>query len=174
MATPYQGKRQTKAWIGLGSNLGNGPLQINQALELLQGEASIRVLRSSPLYNTQAWGVTGQPDFTNAVAELSFESEPLTLLTKLKNIERQMGREPTGRRWGPRLIDLDLLLLDDKILFLPGLTVPHRRMHQRAFVLAPMFDLEPDLVIPARGSVRSCLDRLGRQGVRRLPGENLC
>ena len=173
MVTRHRGGQQTTAWIGLGTNLGDGPLQINKALELLRQEPSIRVLRSSPLYISRPWGVTLQPDFTNAVAELSVECEPLQLLARLKHIEQFMGRDPSVGRWGPRIIDLDLLLLGDTILHLPGLTVPHRRMHQRAFVLLPMFELEPDLSIPARGSVRACLGRIGQQGVARWTGENL-
>jgi 2-amino-4-hydroxy-6-hydroxymethyldihydropteridine diphosphokinase len=92
------------------------------------------------------------------------------LLRELQKIELGMGRERNGRRWGPRCIDLDILLLDDMILHWSGLTVPHPRMHRRAFVLAPLLELEPDLLIPARGRARACLDRLTPRRVEQIAG----
>lgn len=148
------------AWIGLGSNQGDGPQQIKRALELLGRDVSIQVLRTSSLYRTSPWGHTGQADFSNCVAELLVSMEPLQLLDTLMEVENRLGRTRTTRRWGPRCIDLDLLLLGNRILFLPGLTVPHSRMHRRAFVLVPLCELEPGLLIPAKGTVSACLDRL--------------
>jgi 2-amino-4-hydroxy-6-hydroxymethyldihydropteridine diphosphokinase len=166
------GVTQCTAWIGLGSNLGDGPEQFGTALKLLHAQAAISVNRVSPLYRTQPWGRKGQPVFTNGVAELSVKLEPLALLELLKGIELQMGRDPAAERWGPRTIDLDILMLDARILIWPGLRVPHPRMHLRAFVLAPLFDMEPDLVIPARGTVRRFLMRLGDKDIKRLEGES--
>ena len=140
---------------------------------MLNRDPSIEVLRSSAFFRTEPWGFAKQAEFTNAVAELSVQMEPLRLLELLKKIEVGMGRKPGSRRWGPRSIDLDILLLDERILFLPELTVPHPRMHRRAFVLIPLYDLEPGLVIPARGSLKTFINRLSDKGVSRLPDENL-
>ncbi len=165
MAAGVQHKRLNEsgggtAWIGLGSNQGDGPQQIKRALELLGQEFSIQVLRTSSLYRTSPWGHAGQADYSNCVAELSVAMEPVQLLETLMEVEHRLGRTRNGRRWGPRCIDLDLLLLENRILFLPGLTVPHPRMHRRAFVLVPLCELEPGLLIPGKGTVRACLDRL--------------
>lgn len=156
-----------KAWLGLGSNIGDGASNIRRALELLEEKGAVSVLRQSSLYASEPWGFQDQPDYTNAVAEIEFSMAPEELLGILKGVEKQMGRRET-RKWGPRLIDLDLLMVGDLILFRPGLTVPHPRMHCRAFVLVPLAELEPELLIPAKGRVRSCLARLGDQGIRRL------
>lgn len=148
------------AWIGLGSNLGDGTRLTKRALELLGQDDSIQVLRTSSLYRTSPWGHAAQPDYINSVAELSVSMEPLQLLETLMEVEQRLGRTRSGRRWGPRCMDLDVLLLENRILFLPGLAVPHPRMHRRAFVLVPLCELEPGLLIPGRGTVRACLDRL--------------
>jgi 2-amino-4-hydroxy-6-hydroxymethyldihydropteridine diphosphokinase len=153
-------------WLGLGSNLGDGRQQIQQALdELIKESPSTRLLRVSSFYRTRPWGIKDQPAFTNAVAEISTDVEPLQLLKSLQDVEKTLGRNRQEKRWGPRCIDMDLLLWGDSILFLPGLTVPHPRMEKRAFVLIPLIELEPGLVIPATGSVQSCLARLPDQGV---------
>lgn len=149
-----------RAWVGLGSNLGNGRKQLEHALRLLNQYPSIEVLRTSSLYRTKPWGVLDQNHFTNAVAELTVNCGAAELLSILKKVELDMGRDPDGRRWGPRQIDLDILLFDGKILHWVNLTVPHPRMHKRAFVLVPLYELEPELMIPSRGTVRSCLARL--------------
>jgi 2-amino-4-hydroxy-6-hydroxymethyldihydropteridine diphosphokinase len=161
---------QSIAWIGLGSNIGDGQQQISHALKLLDNEHSVTVLRCSDFFCSSPMGVTGQRDYTNAVAEIECSCSPEQLFILTQRIENQMGRKRNGPRWGPRTIDLDILLYDSRILHLPNLTIPHPRMHKRAFVLIPIYDLEPDLLIPARGSVRSFLARLEDQGVRRLKG----
>jgi 2-amino-4-hydroxy-6-hydroxymethyldihydropteridine diphosphokinase len=157
-----------KAWIGLGSNIGDGPAEIKRALGALAAHPSMALLRRSPVYRTAPWGVRDQADFHNAVAEVNTELEPLPLLAALQQMEARLGRKPARGRWQPRRIDLDLLLLEDRIYFLPGLTVPHPRMHRRAFVLAPLAAIEPSLVIPGRGTVQSCLSRLAPQGIERV------
>ena len=159
---------QSTVWIGLGSNEGEGREQIDRALAKLEALTSVSVSRVSSYYRTRPWGLSEQREFTNAVAEISVNIGARQLLRELKTIEETMGRKRGGQRWGPRCIDLDLLLMDQKILFLPALTIPHPRMHLRAFVLIPIFELEPDLLIPARGSVRSCLARIEDQGVSLL------
>ena len=168
MTTPRQGG-DTIAWIGLGSNIGDGSLQIRQSLEELQRASSgTTVLRVSSFYRSRPLGMTRQASFTNAVCEVRTSEQPLAFLRILQDVESRLGRERNGRRWGPRCIDMDLLLWGEMIYFLPGLTVPHPRMHKRAFVLIPLSELEPGLEIPAKGSVRSCLERLPDQGVSSL------
>lgn len=153
----------------MGSNLGKGDSQILQALDELQRVSpSTRILRVSSFYRTEPWGVKDQPAFTNSVAEVSTDAEPLEFLKDLQRVEHALGRKRKGKRWGPRCIDMDLLLWNHSILFLPGLTIPHPRMHKRAFVLVPLHELEPSIVIPAKGPVHSCLARLSEQGVTRM------
>ena len=152
-------------WIGLGSNQGDSTAVINEALRLLADHPDMRLLRVSNLYRSAPWGDPDQPDFTNAVAELSTAAEPRALLHHLQAIERRLGRVRSGRRWGPRTIDLDILLAGERIYHLPGLTVPHRRMHRRRFVLEPLAALEPNLLIPGKGKVGSLLACLADQVV---------
>jgi 2-amino-4-hydroxy-6-hydroxymethyldihydropteridine diphosphokinase len=156
----------TQAWLSLGSNLGDSQLAIRNSLDLLNKSSVIHVLRLSSLYVTKPWGFADQPDFLNAVAEITVSIDAVSLLNELKKIEQIMGRNHKERRWGPRIIDLDLLLFAEQILYRPGLTVPHPRMHRRRFVLEPLFELEPDLMIPSRGTVRNCLQRLNDAAIQ--------
>ena len=155
-------------WIGLGSNVGDSRQHIASAVTRLGDLPGTELLQCSSCYCSPPWGFTEQRDFTNAVALLHSELEPGQMLTSLKAVETVLGREPGGRRWGPRMIDLDLLLADDLIIHRAGLEVPHPRMHRRAFVLVPLAELAPDLIIPARGRLQYLLARLPRQAVRRL------
>lgn len=158
-------RQPVRAWIGLGSNIGDGRAEIARALQRLAQQPELRLCRQSSLYRTAAWGEPDQPDFYNAVAELETSLEPRALLDLLLEIETALGRVRNGRRWGPRRIDLDLLLLGDTQLTGPGLNLPHPRMHLRAFVLVPLAELEPGLLIPGRGSVRRCLEQVENQRV---------
>lgn len=155
-----------KAWIGLGGNLRGTRQRLAEALERLDGMDEIEVGAVSSLYRTPPWGDTDQPDFLNAVAQLRTPLAPRPLLERLLATERTLGRQrEKGRRWGPRVIDLDLLLhgvgryKDDVV------EVPHPRLHERAFALAPLAELDEELAIPGRGTVRDCLASLGRAGV---------
>ena len=126
-------------------------------------------------YWTEPVGDAGQPEFLNAVAELETSLEPLELLAELQRIEVDHGRvRDAERRWGPRTLDLDLLLYDHAVLRLPGLVVPHPRMSQRAFVLVPLADLAPALQVPAQGRVSDLLARLDLSGVRRADCPDDC
>ena len=116
-----------------------------------------RLKQVSPAYRTQAWGVVDQPDFINAVVAVDTTQNPRQLLENLLKIERELGRTRNGLRWGPRLIDLDLLVFSDLQLNEPDLVVPHPRLQQRAFVLAPLNDLSPALQVPGRGTVGELL-----------------
>lgn len=157
-----------RAFVGLGSNLGDGPAMVRAALTELDRQDSIQVVRVSSLYRTAAWGCTDQPDFTNAVAELETGLGAEHLLAVLLDIELRLGRERNSMRWSPRIIDIDLLCCGQCVSSRPDLELPHPRMHLRAFVLVPLLELDPHLVIPGIGSVQTCLDRLEAQDLRRL------
>jgi 2-amino-4-hydroxy-6-hydroxymethyldihydropteridine diphosphokinase len=158
-----------RAFIGLGSNLGDGPGLIAAALAALQRQPHVRVLRVSSLYRTAAWGATGQPDFTNAVAELATTLEPESLLSVLLEAESSLGRERSALRWGPRTIDIDLLCCGQCRVHTAALQLPHPRMHLRAFVLVPLLELEPEWVIAGIGPARECLEALEFQAISRMP-----
>jgi len=153
------------AWVGLGGNRDDTGMLLRATLSLLDAGNGVSVSRSSRLYLSPPWGVADQPDFINAVAELDTELEPEGLLGFLLRIEKQLGRERNGQRWGPRCIDLDLLTYEDRILKSELLELPHPRMHKRAFVLVPILELEPDFVIPGLGNARQCLTGLSRREV---------
>lgn len=148
------------AWIGLGSNQGQTATNLLSALRALDRLPRTRVLQVSDAYRTPPWGVTDQDDFLNAVVELETDLTPDDLLTALLRIEASLGRVRTGPRWGPRLLDLDLLVFDDHVLDTPRLTLPHPRLQERAFVLVPLDQLAPELVIPGLGCVRELLEAL--------------
>jgi 2-amino-4-hydroxy-6-hydroxymethyldihydropteridine diphosphokinase len=127
----------------------------------------VAVLESSPVYETQPWGVTDQPTFLNMVIKGKTSLRPQELLQHLKRLETQLGRLPSIR-YGPRLIDIDLLFYDDILLNTPQLTVPHPNLHERAFVLVPLADLAPELVHPVFGkTVRQLLAEVDATGVER-------
>jgi 2-amino-4-hydroxy-6-hydroxymethyldihydropteridine diphosphokinase len=144
----------TLAYVGLGANLGDREATIRRAVELLGAQ------RVSKLRETEPWGYADQPRFVNGVAELETDEGPRALLDRLLEIERRLGRMRKGPRYGPRTIDLDLLLYGDLELDEPGLTVPHPRLHEREFVLEPLAELAPELVVPGRGPLKALLSRL--------------
>ena len=162
-----------KAWLGLGSNQQQPMDQLTEALGRLTETKGIGILRTSSFYRTPPWGDEQQDDFINAVVQIETSLEPLNLLGELKTIENLMGRKRSGRRWGPRLIDIDLLLYGDQQLYMDELEVPHPRMHERAFVLIPLAELDPELDIPGRGSVENLLQQVDCSGIKRLENDNL-
>lgn len=139
-----------EVFIGLGANLGDARAQLGAGRRGLEGLAGYRPLAVSSLYRTAPVGVTDQPAFLNAVARGMFEGEPLALLDALLAIEAGQGRE-RRQRWGPRTLDLDLLLFGDQVITHERLTTPHPEMHRRAFVLVPLMELAPELVLPVWG-----------------------
>jgi len=141
----------TLAYVGLGANLGDREASIRRAAEL------IGATRLSPVIETEPWGYADQPRFLNAVAEIETDLAPRALLDRLLEVERELGRERTGPRYGPRTIDLDLLLYGDERVDEPGLQVPHPRLHERAFALAPLAALVPERKIPGNGTVQEAL-----------------
>ena len=144
----------TLGYVALGANLGDREASIRRAAELIGAQ------RLSTIIETPPWGVTDQPDFLNAVAELETDLGPRPLLERLLEVERELGRVRGGRRWGPRTIDLDLLVLGDETSDTPALQLPHPRLHERLFVLVPLAELAPALVIPGRGPVADLLSKL--------------
>lgn len=142
----------TIAYIGLGSNLGERQANITTALKLLHYPPAVQVLRVAPLYSTAPVGDTDQDWFLNTVAEVKTLLSPLELLKTLLAIENQLGRIRT-RRWGPRNIDLDLLLYGNTTMDTTQLTLPHPRMTERAFVMVPLADLNPTLMMPGNIAV---------------------
>ena len=144
----------TRAYVGLGSNLGDREATIRAALAALPGVVAVSTLRE-----TDPVGVTDQPAFLNGAAALETELSPQELLEALLAVERELGRE-RRERWGPRTIDLDLLLYGGESVDEPGLTVPHPSLHERRFVLEPLAELDPELVVPGRGRVRDLLAEL--------------
>ncbi len=156
------------AWLGLGSNQQHPVTQLQNALGGLDDVDGIEVLETSSFYRTPPWGDTQQSDFINAVVRIKTSFEPLPLLQELQAIENIMGRRRTGQRWGPRLIDIDLLLYGDLSMQSNELVLPHPRMYQRAFVLLPMSELNAKLEIPGCGVVGSLLQELDCGGIVRL------
>ena len=144
----------TVAYVGLGANLGDREGTIRAAVAQLPGVVAV-----SPLRETDPVGVTDQPQFLNGVAALEIELTPRELLDVLLTVERRLGRD-RGERWGPRTIDLDLLLYGDEVIDEDGLTVPHPRLRERRFVLEPLADLAPKLVVPGLGGVEELLAEL--------------
>jgi len=157
-----------RAWVGLGSNLGDPTQQLGAALDAMSSTPGIAVLARSSLYRTKAWGDQRQPDFLNAVVALHVTIDANQLLDALLEIELMLGRTRDTRRWGPRTIDLDLLLFDDCVLDSERLVLPHPRMHERAFVLVPLLELCGDIDIPGHGAASACLERIGTEEVERL------
>ena len=139
-----------RAFVGLGSNLGDREAQIRLALEALRQVAETRVVRVSSIYDTEPVGEPNQPNFLNAVALIDTQLSARQLLWNLQLIERRLGRVRT-QHWGPRTIDLDLLLFGDLVLDEPDLKIPHPELTRRAFVLVPLVELDPLLVHPESG-----------------------
>ena len=144
----------TSPWIaiglGLGGNLGDPPAMIERALRCLAERGHVRVGRVSSLYRTKPWGPVAQADFGNACALAVTDLAPAALLAEIKAIEALLGRE-SGERWGPRAIDIDILFYGETSCDLPDLVIPHASLFERAFVLVPLAEIAPDLVIAGRG-----------------------
>lgn len=149
--------------VGLGGNVGDAAAILRRALVDLDGLPQSRLLRASRLYATPAWGVRDQPDFVNAVAEIETALAPHMLLRELLALERQSGRQRAddgSDRWGPRTLDLDILLYGEARIDTADLRVPHPHLHERAFALVPLTELAPDIVIPGAGPASAALAAL--------------
>lgn len=149
------------AYLSLGTNLGDRLGHLREAARLLH-QRGVRLLRASSVYETAAVGMTDQPPFLNAVLEVETDLSPSELLEVAHSVERTLGRQRSVR-WGPRTLDIDILLYDNRKIDLPDLQVPHPRMHQRRFVLLPLLELQPDAVIPGAGPAAECLRQIDPQ-----------
>ena len=149
-----------RAFVGLGANLGPKEVTLLRAVDLLGAEPGVDVLALSRLRETDPVGKVDQPQFLNAAVAVETTLAPRELLDALLRIERELGRTRDGERFGPRTIDLDLLLYADDVVDEPGLRVPHPRLHERRFALEPLAELQPDAEIPGRGPVSELLARL--------------
>jgi 2-amino-4-hydroxy-6-hydroxymethyldihydropteridine diphosphokinase len=147
----------TLAYVGLGSNLGDREQLIRRAADLIGAR------RLSSVIETDPWGYENQPRFLNAAAQIDTPLTARQLLVHLLDVERRLGRERIGPRWGPRCIDLDILLYGDETIDEPGLVVPHPRLVEREFALRPLAELVPSLKIPGNGTVQEALSGLQSQ-----------
>ena len=161
-------RRWVPAYVALGSNLDDPREQVERAMTALAGLPDTRLVLRSSLYRTRPFGPVEQPDFVNAAAGLLTRLEPAELLAQLKALEAQLGRERPVVRWGPRRIDLDLLVHGEARIAEPGLEVPHPGIAERAFVLVPLAEFAPDLGVPGRGRVRDLLARVDSADLERL------
>jgi 2-amino-4-hydroxy-6-hydroxymethyldihydropteridine diphosphokinase len=151
----------TRAYVGLGSNLGDRESTIRSAVAELRAAAGVEVVAVSTLIDTEPVGLVDQPRFLNGVAALETVLPAATLLELLLAVEGHFGRDRTAvPAQGPRTLDLDLLLYGDAEIDEPGLRIPHPRLHERAFVLGPLVELEPDLEVPGKGSIQTLLGGL--------------
>jgi len=156
------------AYIGLGSNLQDPKAQVLRACAALGALAATRLVRVSPLYRSKPFGPVPQPDFINAVAGVLTQLDSRKLLGELQAVEKAFGRPAQREHWGPRVIDLDLLVYGRERREEPGLTLPHRGIVERNFVLYPLRDLAPDLDVPGLGRVAELKERLTSAGLERL------
>jgi 2-amino-4-hydroxy-6-hydroxymethyldihydropteridine diphosphokinase len=147
------------AYIGLGANLGDREATLRRAIGLLSEEAEVRLVAVSSLRETEPVGVVDQPRFLNGAVAVETTLPPWELLETMLRLERQLGRV-RGERWGPRTIDLDLLLYGEEVVDEPGLRVPHPHLHERRFALEPLAELDPALGVPGQGPVSQLLASL--------------
>lgn len=143
------------AYLGLGSNTGNKLLNVKQAIELINELPETNVIARAPLYRSEPWGFKPQDWFVNTVIAVATRLTPLQLLKEIKSIEKQLGRKPTSLRWGPRIIDIDILLFGQKVIDSPELKVPHQYLTERLFFLKPLLDIAPAAVLPTTGELLS-------------------
>jgi len=151
-------------YLALGTNLGSRENNLRTAINGISPE--VCVINRSPIYETPPWGYTEQPYFLNQVISGKTNLSPQTLLSRLKELEMKMGRL-TGIRYGPRIIDIDILFYDDQILKVTGLEIPHPRVHERAFVLVPLLDIAPGLLHPILGkTISELIKQVDTSGIK--------
>jgi 2-amino-4-hydroxy-6-hydroxymethyldihydropteridine diphosphokinase len=156
------------AYIGLGSNLADPVAQINKARAACGALAGVKEAAFSGLYRSPPMGPKDQPDYVNAVMAVATDLSPIELLHALQGIERKQGRVRTGERWGARTLDLDLLIYGDRRIEQTDLTVPHPGIADRAFVLYPLYEIAPDLVVPGKGPLVNLIASCPLDGLKRI------
>lgn len=156
-------------FIGLGSNLSDPAQQLHDAVLAMHQLDEVNVVNVSSCYGSKPMGPSDQPDYVNAVAALTTTLSCLDLLRALQNIELQQGRVRKNERWGARTLDLDILLYGDEIINEPDLIVPHYGMKEREFVIYPLHELMPRLVLPCSTSVQALYEKIPGNGIKRLP-----
>lgn len=157
-----------QVFIGIGSNLSDPERQVSTAIEQLKQIPQSAFCLASSLYQSRPMGPQEQPDYINAVAMIQTSLGSLALLDVLQKIEQEHGRVRTGQHWGPRTLDLDILLYGDKVIDSPRLTVPHPGLHERAFVLYPLYEIKPDLKIPNLGKLSQLLANCPQDGLEKI------
>jgi 2-amino-4-hydroxy-6-hydroxymethyldihydropteridine diphosphokinase len=165
--------RWQPAYVGIGSNLKQPAIQVRRALQALSDLPQTRVELKSSLYGSEPLGPVPQPQYVNAVAGLLTQLEVRTFFEALRDLETRLGRQAPRERWGPRLIDLDLLLFAEQRLDIPELTLPHPGIVQRNFVLYPLRELAPELTVPGCGRVAVLAARVDPAGIWRLSDETI-
>ena len=158
----------TSAYIGLGANLNNPKQQIEVAFKALANLPNTQLLLRSSLYQNAPMGPQDQDDYINAVAKIETSLTPIDLLDQLQSVEKTQGRVRKAERWGPRTLDLDLLLFGDQAIQCERLTIPHYGLRQRAFVLLPLQEIAPELKLPDGTSINSIVEELTEQGITKL------
>jgi 2-amino-4-hydroxy-6-hydroxymethyldihydropteridine diphosphokinase len=156
------------AYIGLGSNLANPAEQIKSARNAITQIAGVRELGFSSLYHSPPMGPQDQPDYVNAVMCVATGLAPMDLLRCLQRIENDQGRVRKAERWGARTLDLDMLIYGDQVIELPDLVVPHPGLAERAFVLYPLHEIAPQLLVPGKGNIAELLAQCPMNGLKRL------
>lgn len=154
-------------FIGIGSNLSNPKQQVLNAVKHISGIDGVRISKQSSLYRTSPVGFKNQPDFINAVVAIEFEGEPELLLKKLLDIESLFGRIRKERN-GPRTVDLDILLFKKLHYTKKDLVIPHPRMHERLFVLLPLFEVDPDIIVEPHGPIRDLIKEAPKDVVEKI------
>ena len=153
-----------KAYLSLGSNLGDRSYYLSEAIRSLSEQTELKICQESSIYETEPWGLAEQPVYWNMVLEIETNLEPLKLLQICQQVENGLGRERTIR-WGPRTVDIDVLLYDNRVSHLSELILPHPRLEEREFVLAPLREIAPNLILPSENSI---LDVHGEGNVKSL------
>lgn len=161
----------SSVYIGLGSNLSDPTAQLTNALHAMSQLDDTDITACSSFYCSQPMGPQDQPDFVNAVAELDTSLPPLTLLKALQGIELRHGRARKDQRWGPRTLDLDILLYGQQVIDFDELVVPHYGLREREFVLYPLAEIAPDLVLPGGDKLKSILNKCPMNGLSIIPME---
>ncbi len=164
------GPNKERVYLSLGGNIGDPAQAMGEALRMLDADARTKIVAVSSLYRTPPWGNTEQPDFLNAAAEIHTGRSPRELLDLCLDAERKLKRV-RAERWGPRLVDLDILVFGDRTIHEPGLEIPHPRMLERAFVLVPLAEIAPDFSVNGETLSRR-LAAADVTGIEKLPGRD--